>query len=222
MTEQTYPTDAEVSEAKHGAIARTLAAELSTATMSTWYPVFKYDTGFYLRREDGLAISLHSSFGGPGKWHASMAYNACVPNMNEYMPSTYASDQTGRTSINIAQSKTPKAIAGDLARRLVAVIEPAWATAQEDRKRTEDHNAGTRAVLARLADIIGAEDKVPAIDPERIRNFEGKLTAPEGWGGLKCQADLRVWDSGKQIDLELSGVPADIAHEIMRLIAGDK
>jgi hypothetical protein len=110
-------------------------------------------------------------------------------------------------SIKAAMKRGPKAVAGDIKRRLLPKYLPLYAEMKERREHYLAREAKRRKRLEQLAEASGGE----------LGRVVGKLrldTPGGGWG----YAEVGVYDDGEMVSFELHSVPFEKALELVRVL----
>jgi hypothetical protein len=121
-----------------------------------------------------------------------------------YFPSYYP-EPRDRPRITVSSTRPVKAIAADIQRRFIPHYLEAFDRVCERRRCTEERERQQKAILAELAGIL--DESVGSDGVIRYRRDRGDGYT-YGW----------IEVSGEQVSLDFSGIPADTARAICRLL----
>ncbi|WP_433463914.1 hypothetical protein [Spirillospora sp. CA-128828] len=117
--------------------------------------------------------------------------------------------------IRAAAARGPRAVAGDITRRLL----PAYLPALERVRRFQREQAAASAARGRVADQIRRLLPQASCTPAPPDSHEHTLSVEWRRPSARLEAAVELRDTAETADLRLVGVPADIAVQICQLLS---
>ncbi|MBO2464998.1 hypothetical protein [Actinomadura violacea] len=162
--------------------------------------------GRELLRDDGALLRLR--FTSP--------YSRASVTALGVFPGAFHDQPAGRPTVRIRAStaRGPRAIAGDITRRLLPAYLPAL-----ERVRWFQREQAAAAARSRVANQIRQLLPEATCTPAPPGSHERALTVQWRRSGQPQEATVVLRDTAKTADLRLTGVPADTAVQICRLLS---
>ena len=149
-----------------------------------------------------------------GKVEVSPTY----PNKDgHWYPSRYHNDNPRPGSINVGLTRTPKAAAADIQRRLIEAYLPVYEEGRKQLAARVDYEQRTRATVADIAAVLNEED--PSDRTTTVTRYVRLPGTPEDEKSIQdntVHVEVRV-NSPTSVDLRFSSLPVDVAKQILAL-----
>jgi hypothetical protein len=131
-----------------------------------------------------------------------------------YPHSYYPADPAERAYITVSASRDPKSIAGDMQRRLLPQYRTSYAAAVAQKEADEAYQRRKREALETLAEI----SQMPV---SHHNDREPQIYHYAHPSGTLAQIKIRTYalDDVVQVDLDLGGIPFDVAKQLCQVLS---